>query len=452
MQLKTAKARKGIISKLLKFSLPLILSGILQQLYNWADAFIVGNTEGDLALAAVGATTAAINFFLNMILGFTSGIAVLAAQKFGNRENDVLPKILGTFTSFLGITFLIISIAGLWSTPAILRALNTTPDIFEMAAGYLRIIFAGFPFLSVYNVYSAVLRGIGDSKAPFYSVLLSSVVNVALDIWFVIFLRWSVTGAAVATVISQVSATIFIVIYGNKKYRILRREKRSGWIDRSALRLGLKFGIPPMIQTSVSSAGGLILQRFMNGFGTHTVTAVTTAYRVDSIVMLPITNLGTGVSTLVGQDTGAGNQQSAKKTLAAGSALTAAVSLLLTAAIIPNGGTLVALFGAGAKSVSIGKAFFTRIASFYIVFGLATAVRSYLEGTGDLAYSSFAGIVSLIFRIILSYALADVFGNMVIAYAEAFSWLLLLVMYLLRLPKHFRSGMQNNLSLLFRNE
>lgn len=433
MQLKNIKVQTAIISELLKFSLPLILSGILQQLYNWADAFIVGNTEGDLALAAVGTTTAAINFFLNTIIGFTSGIAVLAAQKFGSRDDEMLPKILSTFTGFMGAVFLLISVVGMWFTPAILRALDTTPDTFAMAVDYLRIIFVGFPFLSVYNVYSAVLRGIGDSRAPFYSVLLSSVVNVGLDIWFVMFLGWSVAGAAAATVISQISMTVFIVIYGNRKYRILRPKKGDSFVDRSALKLGLKFGIPPMIQTSVSSAGGLILQRFMNSFGTHTVTAVTTAYRVDSIVMLPITNLGTGIATLVGQDTGAGDKQSAGKTLAAGTALTAMVALILTAAIIPNGGTLVALFGAGEESVAIGKAFFMRIASFYIVFGLATAVRSYLEGTGDLAYSSFAGIASLVFRIILSYALADVFGNMVIAYAEAFSWVLLLGMYLLRL-------------------
>ena len=159
---------------------------------------------------------------------------------------------------------------------------------------------------------------------------------------------------------------------------------------------------------------------------------MTTAYRVDSIVMVPILNLGSGISTLVAQNCGAGQNLRAQSIFRVGTAVMAAVSLLLTVLVIPTGGELIALFGAGPEAVSIGDAFFRRIACFYAVFGLANAVRSYLEGMGDVVYSSLAGMASLVCRIILSYTLVVFFANMVIAWAEALSWVLLLLLYVVR--------------------
>ncbi len=421
-----------IASVLLQFSLPLICSGILQQLYNWADAFIVGNVVGELALAAVGATTTIVNFYVTAITGFTLGLSIFTAQKFGSGEMTSIPQILSTFSVCLGGVFLFLAGLGMLLTSPLLHLLHTTPDTILLAEAYLKIIFLGIPFLAVYNVYSAVLRGIGDSKAPFYSVLLSSVVNVVLDIIFVAFCHWSVAGAAVATVIAQAAMTIFLVLYSVKKHPILRFAFHKRTFDKAMFLQGCRFGVPPMLQSSVSAIGSLILQNFMNGFGTQTVAAVTTAYRVDSIVMVPIINLGSGISTLVAQDSGSGYSKQAKKTLAVGTGIMIVVSLLLTVLVIPTGGHLIAIFGAGQEAITIGDNFFRRIASFYLIYGLATAVRSYLEGIGDVVYSSFAGMVSLISRILASYAFIAIFANMVIAYAEAFSWVVLLLLYIIR--------------------
>ena len=191
------------------------------------------------------------------------------------------------------------------------------------------------------------------------------------------------------------------------------------------------FGLPPMLQSSVSSGGNLVLQNFMNGFGTQTVAAVTTAYRIDLIVMLPMINLGSGIATLVAQSCGSGEGRRAGRILAVGAAaMMAVVSLGMTALVIPSGGHLIALFGAGAEAVAIGSRFFRCIASFYLSStGLATALRGYVEGTGEVVYSSVAGILSLFVRILLSYALVGWFDNMVIAYAEGLSWVLLLALY-----------------------
>ena len=423
----------GIAGILLRFSLPLMLSGILQQLYNWADAFIVGNVEGETALAAVGATTTVVNFYVTAITGFTLGLAILVAQKYGSGETTAISRIVSTFSLFLGGVFVLFAGLGMGFTYPLLRLLHTTADTIHFAQDYLQIIFLGIPFLAVYNVYAAALRGIGDSKAPFYSVLLSSIVNVVLDIIFVALFRWHVAGAAIATVIAQAAMTIYLVIYSVRRYPVLRFAWGKSAFDKAMFRHGCRFGFPPMLQSSVSSAGSLILQNFMNGFGTSTVAAVTTAYRVDSIVMVPIINLGSGISTLVAQDYGAGRRKHAGDNLLVGTAVMALVSLLLTVLVIPTGGRLIGLFGAGPEAIAIGSAFFRRIACFYLVFGLATAVRSYLEGTGDVVYSSLAGMASLVCRIAASYALVSLFDNMVIAWAEGFSWVVLLGLYVGRL-------------------
>ena len=203
-KIQNADSAKDIAFVLIKFSLPLILSGILQQLYNWADAFIVGNVEGEAALAAIGATTTVVNFYVTAVTGFTLGLSILFAQKFGSGDEKDISEILATFSVSLGGIFAVLAAAGIAVTFPLLELLNTTEDTIFLAKEYLQLIFLGVPFLAVYNVYSAALRGIGDSKAPFYAVLLSSVVNIILDIVFVAYFHWGVSGAAIATVISQV--------------------------------------------------------------------------------------------------------------------------------------------------------------------------------------------------------------------------------------------------------
>lgn len=422
------KHTENIAKELIRFSLPLILSGVLQQLYSWADAFIVGNVEGELALAAIGVTATVTNFFLSAITGFTVGLAVLFAQKFGSGEKEFLSRILSTFSIILGGIFILVSAAGMHQTFQLLKLLNTTQDTIYLAEGYLKIIFAGLPFLVIYNIYSAAIRGVGDSRTPFLAVMVSSAVNIVLDLILVAGMRLGVQGAAVATVIAQAAMTVFLVVHAGKKHPVLRIHYKKKLIDQEALRQGAALGIPTMIQSSISAFGGMILQNFMNGFGTQTVAAVTTAYRIDLIILLPVFNLGTAISTLVAQNSGAGEKARAKKVLKIGTAMMTAASLMLTILVIFTGGWLISLFGVGTEAVRIGTAFFRRIAVFYIIYGLGASVRGYLEGIGDVVFSSMAGIASLMFRIAASYLLRPLAGNMVIAYAEGLSWAVLLLL------------------------
>lgn len=422
----------GIVRELISFSLPLILSGVLQQLYLWADAFIVGNVEGEGALAAIGATTTLMNFFLLLVIGFTGGLSILFARSFGAGETEDIPRLLSTWLLVLGVASLVLAAAGFALTPWLLRLMHTTADTLSMAEDYLAIIFLGLPFLTVYNVCSAALRGIGDSQTPFRAICVSSGANVVLDLAFVWGLRWGVAGAAWATVLSQAAMAVFLVVYVGRKHPFLRPALRRPTLHRELLRPGTKLGVPPMIQSGINAFGGILLQDFMNSFGTATVAAITTAYRVDCIALLPIINLGTAISTLTAQSHGAGDLPRTRKVLSAGSGLMTAVSLSLSMLVVALGGFLVAMFGVGPEAALIGREFFRCIGPFYLLFGLSTALRGYTEGLGDMVFSSGAGIFSLGCRIVLSYRLAHLWGNMVIAYAEAISWGVLLLLYLLR--------------------
>lgn len=425
--------RGGMVKTLTTFSVPLILSGLLQQLYSWADAFIVGNLQGETALAAVGATGSITSLFIMAITGFTSGISILAARLYGAGERQAHSRLLSSFLILLGAASLAVGMLAAVFSQGMLKLLDTPDEILDMARGYLQIVLLGVPILTVYNVYAAVLRGAGDSKAPFLSVLVSSVANIALDVLFVGGFDWGVSGAAIATVISQILMTGFIVLYAVRKYPHMRVRRAELLLDRELVKRGCALAVPITVQSVISASGNLVLQNFMNSFGTPTVAAITTAYRIDSMILLPVINLGTGIATVTSQNVGAGNQARARKCLLVGCAMMAVVAAALTGIVLALGGELIELFGVTAESAQIGRNFFDAIARFYVVFGLSMALRSFLEGQGDVIFSGVGGIAMLAMRIVLSYALAPIWGNVVIAYAEAFAWCFQLGLYVLRL-------------------
>lgn len=424
---------QGNIAKvLLLFTIPLVLSGVFQQLFNWVDAFIVGNVEGELSLASIGATTAVYNLCITVIIGFTSGISVLAAQHHGKRKFWEMRETLFSFACILGGLFLVVSVLGVVFTTSVVTILDTPEKLIQLASRYLKIMLLGVPFLAVYNVYSGILRGAGDSKAPFVSILISSFANVALDILFIVVLGKGVAGAAVATVISQIAMTLFLIFYTEKTYPYLKYRLDKKIFDQRNMLEGTRFGVPPTIQASVSSMGNIILQRFMNGFGEQTIAAITTAYRVDSVIFLPIINFGSGVATVVAQNIGAENEERAKRTLKIGLIIITLISLSLSFFIFFLGEHLLAMFGLTADSVGIGKTFFRTLAPFYIMYGFSMVIRGYIEGIGDMVFSSVAGVIALFARVAGCYLMVDLFAGNVLAIAEGFSWIILLGIYMVR--------------------
>ena len=415
---------------LVRFSIPLVLSGMLQQLYAWADAFVVGNVEGEAALAAIGATTALSNLFVLVITGITLGPALLSARLWGQGRGEEIRGVLSSFALVLGAVFLVVGVGGSAAVRPMLAAMDT-PEL-DQACRYLGIVLLGLPFVAVYNVYAAVLRGMGDSRAALLSVVVASAVNVGLDVVLVAGFGMGVAGAAAATVAAQGMMMLFIIFYAVYRVPGLRFRVGPGSVDREKLKEGLALGLPSALQSSINSLGSVALQNFMNGFGTQTVAAITTAYRVDTVLLLPIINLSSGISTVAAQNMGARRPQRARETLRTGSVMMAVTSLALTGVVVAVGGHIIALFGVTEQAARQGAVFFSNIAGFYLIYGLAMALRGFLEGLGDVLYSSLAGIAALGLRIALSYALADWAGWRIIPWAEAASWSAMLLLYWVR--------------------
>ena len=222
----------NIFKCLLQFTIPLIMRGLLQQLYGWVDAFIVGRIVGEVALGGVGATGMISNFFIMALTGFTAGLSILAAHHYGRNEMEPIRGLLSSFTMVLAVVSAVIAAICIWQTETILARMNTPAELFDMSRDYLMVIFAGVPCLALYNVYSGILRGMGDSKAPFWSIVVSAVTNVVLDLVFVAGFHWGVTGAAVATVAAQLMMVVFIVWYTISRYPTLRFTPGPGAMDR----------------------------------------------------------------------------------------------------------------------------------------------------------------------------------------------------------------------------
>lgn len=423
---------RSIAAELVFFSLPLILSGVLQQLYSWADAFIVGHAEGQLQLAAIGGTGAISTLLINTILGFTMGISIMAAQDFGRGNNDRIRKTLSCFMPFITAVYALLSVLAIVFIRPILRIMDTPVEIFDYSLSYLRIVMAGIPFLACYNLFTALLRAVGNTKAAFYSVLLSSVLNVILDVLLVAIFPFGVAGAALATVISQIAMTIYIIAYTFRKYPDLIPHRNESHFDVSVFRDGGKFSIPPTIQNSITSFGNLILQNFMNSFGAITVLAITTAYRVDCIMLLPIINLGAAISSMAARAHGAGDHPRIKSCFKTSLVLMILIAGVLSLFMYLFGAQFIAFFGVTDEALAVGKGFFQDLSIFYTLFGISIVLRSMLEGVGDITFSSIIGVFILILRIILSYVLRPIFAERTIALAEGFAWIVMLVLFFLR--------------------
>lgn len=412
----------SIAGRLVRFAIPLIFSALLQQMYSWADALVVGNFAGELALAAIGATGAINGMTISVITGFSVGISILVAQAYGRGEESLVTRTASTFLQFLVVVGTVLAALGAVLTSPLLSLLGTPEAIHADARLYLIILFIGQPFLAAYNLYSAALRGIGDSRTPFVAIVVSSLGNVALDLLFVAAFGWGVAGAAAATVLSQVLMVAYLAIYVPRRHALMRFSLGRAGFDKTALREGLRLGIPTAVQASVLSIGRLMLQNIMNGFGAQVIAAITTAYRIDTLGLLPTTNIGEAVATFTGQNHGAGESVRAKRGLRVGTVMAFCTSLVTTAIFVLAGAPLMRMFGVTEGAVAIGREFLYTCAVFYPVFGLEHAFIGYLTGRGDVRFTAFASISSLAVRILLSYLLMDVAGYRVIAYSEMASW------------------------------
>lgn len=409
---------------LIFFAIPMIVGNLFQQFYNIADSIIVGNFVSSKALAAVGASNAITNLFVMVAIGTGIGCSVVISQQFGaGKIEDVKSSISTALISILGLS-IVLSILGYFMSGQLLKWMRTPDNVFEESKIYLQIYFLGFVFLFMYNAFNSVFNALGDSKKPLIFLIVSSVINVGLDLVFVAKLDMGVAGAAWATLIAQgVSAVVSFVVLMDK-LRKMESGKYSRY-DTGLLRKMVSMAIPSVIQQSIISIGLLLIQSAVNGFGDEFMAGYTAAIKIDSIVIVPMVNVGNAVSTFVAQNMGAGLVERSKKGYRIGLVMAAGLGVVLGLILNLTAEGTVGLFMDSKESANAIKtgADYLRITSYaYFIMGMMNVTSAVLRGAGDKIWFLIQSLVNLAVRVILVYALAELTEGMVVMWASGVGW------------------------------
>ena len=291
---------------IISFTIPVLLGNLFQQLYNMVDSIIVGRFLGEHALAAVGAT-GCINFLvLGFAIGIAQGFGVMIAHTFGAGDYSKL-RHYAALSILLGIVIsAVLTVVTIVFSRGLLTLMNTPENILDMANTYITIIYVGIPATMFYNIFASILRGIGDSKTPLYFLILSSVINIVLDLFFIIGLHLGVAGAALATILGQAVAALWCMFYMFRKFEILRLTRADFTPDKEGFKRLLVIGLPMALNYSITAIGTMILQSAINMFGTSAVASFTATSKIESICCQTSLSLGTTMSTYCGQNLGAG--------------------------------------------------------------------------------------------------------------------------------------------------
>ncbi len=414
----------GPIAKgIFRFAMPIVLGNVFMQFYQMVDAAIVGRFVGKQALAAVGASTPVVFMVVALVIGLSAGASVVISQYFGAKQYDKVRRSSDTLYIFLLATAVLVTAFGLVLSRWVLGFMDLEPDVLPMAVSYLKIYFSGSLLLFGFNSLSAILRGIGDSKTPLYFLVASAVLNVALDLLFVVSFGWGVEGAAWATVISQGAAFICGLLYVNRKFEVIRLHIPTMRFSKSIFKQMVNFGLPSGFQQTFVAIGNLALIRIVTGFGTDLLAAYTSAGRLDMIASIPAMNFGMALSSFVGQNMGAGRVDRARAGLWATLKMTWVISACLTLVIVIFGHDLMRIFTTDPEVIRLGRGYLVVVSSFYIIFATMFVVNGLLRGAGAVIVPMFTTLFSLwLVRIPLAAVLSQHWGPHGIWWAIPVGW------------------------------
>ena len=387
------------MGNLARFSVPLLIGNMAQQLYSTADSIVVGNYVGDGALAAVGASNPILNLLLVLFMGISVGATVMVSQYFGAKDRDKLSATVGTTITATFVASVFIMIVGPLVTRPIMSLLGTPEDIFEDACIYLVIIFAGIIGSGYYNILSGVLRGLGDSVMPVIFLIIACLLNIGLDIWFVAGFHWGVAGAAIATIISQVVSGALCLIRLLKMRDLLEVRPAHLWPRSFYIKQLIKLGLPSGLTQAIFSFAMIIVQSLTNSFGTVVIAANTVVMRVDGFAMMPNFTFGTAMTTYTGQNIGAGKLDRCVK-------LRLSVALVLVALILLFGQYLMELFTQTPEVISTGMRMLRILAVGYIAMGVTQILSGVMRGAGDTMTPMWISLVTtVVVRVPIAYGL-----------------------------------------------
>lgn len=411
---------------LLQFAVPLFIGNIFQQLYNMVDSIIVGNFVGPNALGAIG-TTNSLNFlFFSLVAGLSVGIGIIVAQFFGSNNEEKVKDTIGNAIWIVLISSVIMACIGFFIAKPVLVLLRTDKVILGDATAYLKVTSIGICCTGLYNGVSSILRALGDSKTPLIFLIFASLVNVVLDLWFVLGLGWGVVGAGVATAFSQFLSAVTCIFYAYKSNTYFRLKKKNLKLNSYIVEKSLRLGIPVALQNSLIAFSLIVLQAIVNGYGATFTTAFTVISRIETLVQQPFMSLGAAVSTYTGQNLGAGKTDRVVKGFNSSNVMNVIFSAVVLVLFWTFTSPIVSIFGKDAEVLRIASDGLRITSCFYVFLGLIYTTRNVLNGAGDAMFSLFTGIVECIGRVGFAYPLTLIpfLGSYGVFVATGITWML----------------------------
>lgn len=412
------------------FTIPLLIGNLFQQLYNTADTMIVGRTIGLNALAAVGVTGALVFFVIGFAQGLTSGFSIITAQKFGNKdEAGVRRSVAASFILALIIN-LVLTIISVLLAGVLLRAIYTPSELYQDAYNYIIVIFWGTGAAILFNLFSNMLRAIGNSKWPLYFLIVACIVNIVLDYLFILSFNMGVAGAAFATVISQITASLLCFEY-IRRYVPELQAKGSDWkVTKQDLWEHIRVGIPMAVQVAIIAIGIVILQGALNKLGSLAVGAFTVAQRIDVLAVQCILSFGITMATYTAQNYGAGDIPRIRQGVRQGTIVSVAFAVISGILILLAADFSVRLFLGKditdpahiEETIRLAKIYLTINCSMYIFLALLLVFRSTLQGLGNSLIPTVAGVMELIMRTVAAIILSAYIGFAGISWASPIAW------------------------------
>ena len=430
------------LKMILFFSIPVLLGNLFQQFYNMVDTIIVGRYLGEEALAAVGSTGSLMFLVLGFANGIAQGFGVMISHAFGAKDFPLLKHYVALSLMLTVVVSVILTVPTVAASRDLLLWMHTPENIIGMADAYIKVIFAGIILTMLYNVLSGILRGIGDSKTPLYFLILSSVLNIVLDM--IVTVKLGTAGAAYATIISQGVAAVLCFFYMFYKFDILRTSARDYYLDFIGIRKMLSIGIPMALNYSITAIGTMIMQSAVNVFGSSVVAAFTAASKVNNIATQTMPTLGTALATYCGQNLGAGKYKRIYEGMRQGFFLCLAAAAVAAAICILGGRSIVGWFVSNPSEEIFTYAMqYLIIASgFFLPLAMIFLYRNALQGLNEGLVPMLSGAVELLCRFAVIALIPKSAGFFGVCFADPAAWvgaaLPLLITYLLWKRKKMR--------------
>lgn len=397
---------------IVRFAVPWLVGNLLQQFYNITDSIIVGQFLGKEALAAVSASFFIYYFIISLVIGVGSGTTVVISQLFGAKQYQKVQLAFSSFFIFMLVGGIILSIAGIIFAEPVFRLTNTPEEVIPQAVAYFRIYIGGTFLFVTFNSIISILRGVGESVRPMLFILITTVLNIAFDLLFILVFKWGIEGAARATVVSQGIGMCIALAYVNNTHPLLSIKKQDMLFDWKLFKESLKIGLPTSVQQCAIALGLIALLGIVNSFGTNTLTAYGAAGKIDTIITQAVLTLSGALAAFCGQNIGAGRLDRVKKGVQFTMYTNIALGLLTFAAVYLFGNEMMRIFTKDIDVVAIGKEYLLIIGGFFIVHGALNVYNGALRGAGDTLFPMITSLVCLwLIRIPLAYYLSSWLGR-----------------------------------------